>query len=79
MVALHYQVQNKNMQTKQTIAIIGATGSMGSALAKSLAKGNYRLLLKSNKAEALKDLVAEIKKENLFSEEKMATTEFQKY
>ncbi|RYZ51775.1 MAG: NADP oxidoreductase, partial [Chitinophagaceae bacterium] len=26
-------------------------------------KGNYRLLLKSNKAEALKDLVAEIKKE----------------
>ncbi len=36
---------------------------MGSALAKSLAKGNYRLLLKSNKAEALKDLVAEIKKE----------------
>lgn len=51
------------MQTKQTIAIIGATGSMGSALAKSLAKGNYRLLLKSNKAEALKDLVAEIKKE----------------
>ncbi|NTS42953.1 NAD(P)-binding domain-containing protein [Flavisolibacter sp. BT320] len=51
------------MQTKQTIAIIGATGSMGSALAKSLAKGNYRLLLKSNKAEALKELVAEIKKE----------------
>lgn len=63
LVALHYQVQNKTMQTKQTIAIIGATGSMGSALAKSLAKGNYRLLLKSNKAEALKDLVDAIKKE----------------
>jgi 8-hydroxy-5-deazaflavin:NADPH oxidoreductase len=49
------------MQTKQTIAIIGATGNMGSALARSLAKGNYRLLLKSNKQDELKKLVKEIK------------------
>ncbi|MDQ3278425.1 MAG: NAD(P)-binding domain-containing protein [Bacteroidota bacterium] len=49
------------MQTKQTIAIIGATGNMGSAIAKSLAKGNYRLLLKSSKEETLHKLVDEIK------------------
>lgn len=48
------------MQTKQTIAIIGATGNMGSALAKSLAKGNYRLLLKSSRQEALKELAEAI-------------------
>lgn len=48
------------MKTKQTIAVIGATGSMGSALAKSLAKGNYRLLLKANKQEELDALVEEI-------------------
>jgi len=48
------------MNTKQTIAIIGATGSMGSAIAKSLAKGNYRLLLKSSSQEKLSQLVAEI-------------------
>ena len=52
------------MHTKQTIAIIGATGNMGSAIAKSLSKGNYRLLLKSGKAEALDALVAEIKKDH---------------
>lgn len=48
------------MQTKQTIAIIGSTGNMGSAIAKSLAKGNYRLLLKANKQEELEALVGEI-------------------
>ncbi len=34
---------------------------MGSAIAKSLAKGNYRLLLKSSKQEALNNLVEAIK------------------
>jgi len=52
------------MQTKQTIAIIGATGNMGSAISKSLAKGNYRLLLKSNDKNKLDGLVKEIKSEN---------------
>ena len=52
------------MNTKQTIAIIGATGNMGSAIAKSLAKGNYRLLLKSGNAEKLSALVAEIQQTN---------------
>src|SRR5690606_8727846 len=44
----------------QTIAIIGATGNMGSAISKSLAKGNYRLLLKSNDVEKLSSLVGDI-------------------
>src|SRR3546814_11995578 len=34
-----------NMKTKSTIAIIGSTGNMGSAIAKSQAKGRNRLLL----------------------------------
>ena len=52
------------MQTKQTIAIIGATGSMGSAISKSLSKGNYRLLLKANNEDALQKLVTDIKLAN---------------
>ena len=49
------------MRTKQTIAIIGATGKMGSAISTSLAKGNYRLLLKGSRQEELAGLVASIK------------------
>jgi NADPH-dependent F420 reductase len=52
------------MQTKQTINIIGATGNMGSAISKSLSKGNYRLLLYARGQEKLQPLVNEIKKEN---------------
>jgi NADPH-dependent F420 reductase len=48
------------MNTKQTIAIIGATGKMGSAIAASLAKGNYRLLLKGNDAARLDGLVKQV-------------------
>lgn len=46
----------------QTIAIIGASGSMGSALSKSLAKGNYRLLLCANDLDKVKAVAADIKK-----------------
>jgi predicted dinucleotide-binding enzyme len=49
------------MQTKQSIAIIGAEGNMGSAIAKGLASGNYRLLLKSNNARKLQALTKEIR------------------
>lgn len=48
------------MQQKQTIVIIGATGSMGSAIAKSLAKGSNRLLLFSNHPEQSKALAEQI-------------------
>lgn len=42
--------------TKQTIAIIGAGGNMGSAIAKKIVDGNYRLLLFDTEAEKLKEL-----------------------
>lgn len=56
------------MKTKQTIAVIGATGNMGSAIAKSLSKGNYRLLLKANTQEGLDALVREIEAGHPLSE-----------
>ena len=49
------------MQTKQTIAIIGATGNMGSAISKGLAKGNYRLLLCGDDLSKTKSLTYQIK------------------
>ena len=48
------------MRTKQTIAVIGATGNMGSAIAKSLSVGNYRLLLHARDFNTCKQLAAEI-------------------
>lgn len=52
------------MATKKTIAIIGASGQMGSAIAKSLSKGNYRLLLIANQHEKVEQLIDEIKGNN---------------
>jgi NADPH-dependent F420 reductase len=49
------------MQTKQTIAIIGATGNMGSAIAKAAAKGNYRVLLCASDEQKVAALTGEIK------------------
>jgi predicted dinucleotide-binding enzyme len=44
------------MKTKETIAIIGATGNMGSAIARNLVKHNYRLILMSRNPEELSEL-----------------------
>lgn len=52
------------MATKKTIAIIGASGKMGSAIAKNLANGNYRLLLFANQKNKIHALANEIKKAN---------------
>jgi NADPH-dependent F420 reductase len=52
------------MNAKQTIAIIGASGSMGSAISKSLSKGNYRLLLCSNDHKNVDSVVRDIKSSN---------------
>lgn len=60
-VVLHCQMKRKT-KTKQTIAIVGATGNMGAAISKSLAKGPYRLLLYANNREKIKALEQEIKK-----------------
>jgi 8-hydroxy-5-deazaflavin:NADPH oxidoreductase len=48
------------MNTKQTIVVIGATGNMGAEVSKSLANGNYRLLLQANDPDELTALVQEI-------------------
>ncbi|MFY7840359.1 MAG: NADPH-dependent F420 reductase [Lacibacter sp.] len=53
------------MQTKRTIAILGATGNMGSAIAKALAKGSDRLLLISKEEEKLEALKTAITNEYL--------------
>jgi len=52
------------MNTKQTIAIVGATGQMGSALAKSLTGSSYRLLLMGTNQAKLQDLYHQLKKIN---------------
>lgn len=52
------------MHTKQTITIIGSTGNMGAAIARSLAKGPYRLLLIANNKEKLATLINDIKSKN---------------
>lgn len=46
--------------TKQTIAIIGAGGNMGSAIARSIAGDNYRLLLFDRDPDRLQPLKEEI-------------------
>jgi 8-hydroxy-5-deazaflavin:NADPH oxidoreductase len=51
------------MEAKQTVAVFGASGNMGSAISKSIAKGPYRLLLMSNDAEKLQKLQSDILKE----------------
>jgi predicted dinucleotide-binding enzyme len=48
------------MTTVKTIAIIGSTGKMGAAIAGSLAKSNYRLLLMSHEAEKLQALKSKL-------------------
>src|ERR1044072_37044 len=58
MVASHH----KTKQMKTSVAIIGATGNMGSALAKTLVKGPYRLLLFAHNKEKLEGLKEEITK-----------------
>jgi NADPH-dependent F420 reductase len=60
--------KTKDMQTRQTIAIIGATGSMGSAISRNLSKGNYRLLLKANDQAKVQKLVKEIRSSNAGAE-----------
>jgi predicted dinucleotide-binding enzyme len=47
--------------SKKTIAIIEATGNIGSGFAKKLAKGNYRLLLFAHESKKLNSLAEEIR------------------
>lgn len=53
--------EKRKMKTKQTIAIIGASGNMGSAISKSISGGNYRLLLLADKEEGkVRNLISSI-------------------
>jgi predicted dinucleotide-binding enzyme len=56
------------MSTKPSIAIIGATGKMGSALAKRLATGRYRLLLFAREEARLLDLANTIKRDIIMAD-----------
>jgi 8-hydroxy-5-deazaflavin:NADPH oxidoreductase len=57
------------MATVKTIAIVGATGNMGSAIAKSLTKkGNYRMLLMSNEPDKLEELRSHLEETNTGTE-----------
>ena len=62
-VALLYP-KTKMLKTKQIIAVIGATGNMGSAISKSLSKGNYRLLLCSDNKGKVQKIISDIKSSN---------------
>jgi len=53
------------MSTKQSIAVIGAAGNMGSAIARSLSAGNNRLLLLGNHKEKVDTLVNSIRQQNV--------------
>ena len=48
------------MAHNKTIAIIGATGNVGSAIAKCLSATSNRLLLMANEADHLAQLISEI-------------------
>lgn len=56
------------MNTKQTISVIGASGNMGSAISKSLSKGNNRLLLFANEKAKVEAVVKDIKSSNASAE-----------
>jgi predicted dinucleotide-binding enzyme len=56
-------VKQNEAMSKKTIAIIGAAGTIGSVIAKSLAKGNYRLLLFEHETKSLDSLAREIRKQ----------------
>jgi 8-hydroxy-5-deazaflavin:NADPH oxidoreductase len=65
------------MKTRQTIAIIGASGEMGSAIAKSISKGNYRVLLHATDQIKADALVHHIKSNNPFADVDLADNYFE--
>jgi 8-hydroxy-5-deazaflavin:NADPH oxidoreductase len=58
---LHRKKKETKMAHNKTIAIIGATGNVGSAIAKCLSVTSNRLLLMSNDVDALAELISEIR------------------
>jgi NADPH-dependent F420 reductase len=58
----------QEMNTKQVVAIIGASGMMGTALAKSISKGNYRVLLQSPELDKVQSIIDEVKLNNPYAD-----------
>jgi len=56
------------MHTKQTIIIIGAASEQGRFIAKSLLRGNYRLLLNDKNEAKLSELLGEVDERNLHAD-----------
>ena len=63
------------MAHKKTIAIIGATGNVGSAIAKRFSSTNYRLLLVSDEPEQLNALEAQLNECSVKAEVESLTCE----
>ena len=53
----------EKMKTKQVIAVIGASGEMGSAIAKTISNENYSVLLQSSDTDKVRSLIDEIRKQ----------------
>ncbi|NCI47425.1 NADPH-dependent F420 reductase [Sediminibacterium soli] len=56
------------MSAKQTIAVIGAAGNMGSSIARNLSKGNNRLLLFGNDKEKIATVLTDIRNSHASAE-----------
>jgi 8-hydroxy-5-deazaflavin:NADPH oxidoreductase len=70
------QYQMDVMLTKTTIAVIGASGNMGTAISTSLSKGNYRLLLYAADGDKAAELVAKVKTANPDADAEPATCNY---
>jgi 8-hydroxy-5-deazaflavin:NADPH oxidoreductase len=57
---------SNDMNTKQVVAVIGASGEMGYVIAKSIANGNYRIVLQSPDANQIRTIADNIKSRNPF-------------
>jgi predicted dinucleotide-binding enzyme len=53
--------KHETFTMKTTIALIGAAGTMGSALARNISKANYRLLLFDTNTSKLAEIIRTIK------------------
>ena len=52
------------MNTKQVVAVVGASERIGSAMATAISKGNYRVLLQSENFEKVQYIVNEIRRDS---------------
>lgn len=56
------------MNTKQVVAVIGTSGSMGFTIAKNLSKSNYRVLLYSSETNKVQSFINDIRNSNALAD-----------